>query len=82
MRVTNGNPLGSPLLLPVGTVICVQTLKAPLFFGAMMAIGPMFYELPLDNALWKFVQVWMPRMCASMSKMNSLEALERVAATL
>jgi hypothetical protein len=28
MRVTNGIPLGSPLLLPVGTVICVATLKA------------------------------------------------------
>jgi hypothetical protein len=28
MRATNGIPLGSPLLLPVGTVNCVQTLKA------------------------------------------------------
>jgi hypothetical protein len=28
MRVTNGIPLGSPLLLPVGTVNHVQTLKA------------------------------------------------------
>jgi hypothetical protein len=28
MRVTNGIPLGSSLLLPVHTVICVQTLKA------------------------------------------------------
>jgi beta-glucosidase-like glycosyl hydrolase len=27
MRVTNGIPLGSPLLLPVCTVNCVQTLK-------------------------------------------------------
>ena len=27
IRVTNGIPLGSPLLLPVGTVNCVQTLK-------------------------------------------------------
>jgi hypothetical protein len=27
-RVTNGTPLGCPLLLPVGTVNCVQTLKA------------------------------------------------------
>jgi hypothetical protein len=27
-RVTNGIPLGSSLLLPVDTVICVQTLKA------------------------------------------------------
>jgi hypothetical protein len=27
MRVTNGIPLGCPLLLPVDTVICVQTLK-------------------------------------------------------
>jgi hypothetical protein len=27
MRVTNGIPLGFPLLLPVGTVNCVQTLK-------------------------------------------------------
>jgi hypothetical protein len=27
MRVTNGIPLGSSLLLPVHTVICVQTLK-------------------------------------------------------
>jgi hypothetical protein len=27
MRVTNGIPLGSSLLLPVGTVHCVQTLK-------------------------------------------------------
>jgi hypothetical protein len=26
-RVTNGIPLGSPLFLPVHTVICVQTLK-------------------------------------------------------
>jgi hypothetical protein len=28
MRVTNDIPLGSPLFLPVGTVNCVQTLKA------------------------------------------------------
>jgi hypothetical protein len=28
MRVTNGIPLGCSLLLPVGTVICLQTLKA------------------------------------------------------
>jgi hypothetical protein len=28
MRVTNGIPLGSSLLLPVCTVNCVQTLKA------------------------------------------------------
>jgi hypothetical protein len=28
MRVTNGSPLGCPLFLPVGTVNCVQTLKA------------------------------------------------------
>jgi hypothetical protein len=28
MRVTNGILLGCPLLLPVGTVNCVQTLKA------------------------------------------------------
>jgi beta-fructofuranosidase len=28
MRVTNGNPLGCPLVLPVGTVNSVQTLKA------------------------------------------------------
>jgi hypothetical protein len=27
MHVTNGIPLGCPLLLPVGTVNCVQTLK-------------------------------------------------------
>jgi predicted RNA binding protein YcfA (HicA-like mRNA interferase family) len=27
MRVTNGIPLGRPLLLPVDTVNCVQTLK-------------------------------------------------------
>jgi hypothetical protein len=27
MRVTNGIPLGRSLLLPVGTVNCVQTLK-------------------------------------------------------
>jgi hypothetical protein len=27
MRVTNGIPLGSSLLLPVDTVNCVQTLK-------------------------------------------------------
>jgi hypothetical protein len=27
MRLTNGIPLGSPFLLPVGTVNCVQTLK-------------------------------------------------------
>jgi hypothetical protein len=27
MHVTNGTPLGIPLLLPVGTVNCVQTLK-------------------------------------------------------
>jgi hypothetical protein len=29
MRVTNGIPFGSSLLLPVGTVNCVQTPKAP-----------------------------------------------------
>jgi hypothetical protein len=28
IRVTNGIPLGSPLILPVDTVNCVQTLKA------------------------------------------------------
>jgi hypothetical protein len=28
VRVTNGIPLGSLLLLPVGTVYCAQTLKA------------------------------------------------------
>jgi hypothetical protein len=28
MRVTNGIPLGSTFLFPVGTVNCVQTLKA------------------------------------------------------
>jgi hypothetical protein len=28
VRVANGIPLGCPLLLPVGTVNCVQTLKA------------------------------------------------------
>jgi hypothetical protein len=28
MRVTNDIPLGCPLLLPVGTVNCVQILKA------------------------------------------------------
>jgi hypothetical protein len=28
MRLTNGIPLGSPLLLPVDTVNCVATLKA------------------------------------------------------
>jgi hypothetical protein len=28
MRVTNGIPLGCSLLLPIGTVICVRTLKA------------------------------------------------------
>jgi hypothetical protein len=27
IRVTNGIPLGCPLLLPVGTVNCIQTLK-------------------------------------------------------
>jgi O-acetyl-ADP-ribose deacetylase (regulator of RNase III) len=27
MRVTNGIPIGVSLLLPVGTIICVQTLK-------------------------------------------------------
>jgi hypothetical protein len=31
MRVTNGIPLGRPLLLPVGTVNSVQTLKALAF---------------------------------------------------
>jgi hypothetical protein len=30
MRVTNGIPLGSPLLLPAGTVTSVQTLKVRL----------------------------------------------------
>jgi hypothetical protein len=28
MRVTNGIPLGCTLLLPVGTAICVHTLKS------------------------------------------------------
>jgi ankyrin repeat protein len=36
MRVPNGIPLGSPLLLPVGTVNYVQTLKA---LGATVIIG-------------------------------------------
>jgi hypothetical protein len=34
MRVTNGIPLGSPLLLPVHTVICVQTLKDLAAYGS------------------------------------------------
>jgi acetoin utilization deacetylase AcuC-like enzyme len=29
LRVTNGSPLGCSFVLPVGTVNCVQTLKAP-----------------------------------------------------
>jgi hypothetical protein len=29
MRVTNGIPLGWPVLLPVHAVYCVQTLKVP-----------------------------------------------------
>jgi hypothetical protein len=33
MRVTNGIPLGCPLFLPVDTVNCVQTLKAPCTFS-------------------------------------------------
>jgi chorismate synthase len=37
MRVTNGIPLGCSLLLPVGTVNCVETLKAKLGH-AMMSI--------------------------------------------
>jgi hypothetical protein len=33
MRVTNGIPLGSSLLLPVDTVNCVQTLKVQALWG-------------------------------------------------
>jgi hypothetical protein len=40
MRVTNGIPLGCSLLLPVGTVNCVQTRK-----GSMIsAVDGMFAE--------------------------------------
>jgi serine/threonine protein kinase len=40
MRVTNGIPLGCPLLLPVGTVNCVETLKVKLCdFGVSRTMG-------------------------------------------
>jgi hypothetical protein len=37
MRVTNGIPLGSSLLLPVNTVTCVQTLKVARYESAELA---------------------------------------------
>ena len=39
MRVTNGIPLRIPLLLPVDTVNCVQTLKALASTPTTVAIG-------------------------------------------
>jgi hypothetical protein len=39
MRVTNGIPLGRSLLLPVGTVICVQTLKATVASTAVLVMA-------------------------------------------
>jgi hypothetical protein len=42
MRVTNGLSLGSSLLLPVHTVICVQTLKAQ--FDAVELTGVPYTE--------------------------------------
>jgi hypothetical protein len=37
MRVTNGIPLGCPLILPVGTVNCVQPLKVSTKHGGLIA---------------------------------------------
>jgi hypothetical protein len=45
MRVTNGIPLGSSLLLPVHTAICVQTLKALRARGVPTHV----HEYPEDN---------------------------------
>jgi hypothetical protein len=37
--VTNGIPLGCPLLLPVHTVNCIQTLKASFVGNATILVG-------------------------------------------
>jgi len=65
--------------------LCQQDFSlalVPLYFGCCCAIGPMFFELPLDNGLWPFLEVWMPRMAESMKVMGCLEAMEKVAATI
>ena len=38
-RVTNAIPLGSPLLLPVHTVNCIQTLKDRLLHRVHLVVG-------------------------------------------
>jgi hypothetical protein len=44
MRVNNGIPPGCSLLLPVDTVNCVQTLKAPLYlFGTLVGVFGMIF---------------------------------------
>ena len=40
--------------------LCKQDFSlalVPLYFGCCCAIGPMFFELPLDNGLWPFLEV-------------------------
>jgi SpoVK/Ycf46/Vps4 family AAA+-type ATPase len=54
MRVTNGIPRGSPLLLPVGTVNYVETLKVAVnraleIGGGGVANGDASGDAPLDN---------------------------------
>jgi hypothetical protein len=49
MRVTNGIPLGSSLLLPVDTVNCVQTLKATPYIPADEIGTPLLWSACADD---------------------------------
>jgi hypothetical protein len=55
MRVTNGIPLGSSLLLPVHTVICVQTLKGCSVKPLLLIWGE--YDRAVAMLAWHFEQV-------------------------
>jgi hypothetical protein len=58
MQVTNGIPLGCPLLLPVHTANCAQTLKAQLYKGLDPALRIQQTLVPASNQgpTWKAVE--------------------------
>jgi hypothetical protein len=77
MRVTNGNPLGSPLLLPVDTANYVATLKG--FLGNFSELHAVTYHvyswlskknydfaMPIDNAL-RDGESWYPPMVKALA---------------
>jgi hypothetical protein len=58
MRVTNGILLGIPLLLPVGTVNSVQTLKVLIICVVVCACYPICYYCSKNECLGKKFQCW------------------------